>query len=369
VNAFTRRGATAVAALAACAVAGIGTAAAYWSAGTVTTTATATAATLKTPATPAVASTSATSLTVSGSLPTGQLPGTAYTLKRGTTTICQPTSSPWSCTDTGLTQGTAYSYTLTAALGSWTATSAPGTGSTQCATAPVFVVSTSTATPTVGTPFSITITRRACDGSTDTSFTGSQPVTITGLSTSPSGKAPQVPSTVTFTAGVATGVNLTAYTAETTAVTVTQGQVTGRSAAITVQQAPAYSLRLDQVIHSSNNTPNTPVALSCTDGSGGNEAPKSCTQTTPTLSGNDKAWGGTIVLVDQWGNVRTNTGAPISITVANSAAGQPTSTVVIPTGQSSASFSFKGLPNGSGTSTVTITSTSPPLNLTIDGVG
>ncbi len=371
-NALTRRGVIAVTALAICAIAGVGSATAYWTTGAANATASATAATLRTPAAPSVTSSGTTSLTVSGALPSNQLPGTAYTLNRGTATV-QSCSIPsgattFSCSDTGLAPGTTYSYTLSASLGAWTATSSTATGTTQCAAAPTFVVTPSTTTPTVGAAFGVTITKRSCTGATDTTFTGSQAITISGLSTSPSGKVPVVPATATFTAGVATGVSLTPYAAETTTITVTQGQVTGRSVAITVQQAPAYTLRLTDVTHSSNNA-SGPVDLACAAGSGSDEAPTTCSQTTPTLSGNGKAWGGTLTLVDRWGNVRTNTGAPIAITVANSAPGQPRTTVSIPTGASSVGFSFTGLPNGSGTSTVTIQSSSPALDLTITGVG
>ena len=56
---------------------------------------------------------------------------------------------------------------------------------------------TAPSTAVAGTPFTVTIR-------TATSVTGSQPITVTGLASSPTGAVPTVPTTATFTGGVAT---------------------------------------------------------------------------------------------------------------------------------------------------------------------
>lgn len=88
---------------------------------------------------------------------------------------------------------------------------------------------------TAGTAFNVRITAILPNGSgPDTAYTGTKSLSYSGPSTSPNGKAPGYQTSVTFTNGVAT-VPVTLYTAETAAITATQGLVTGTSDPITVQ--------------------------------------------------------------------------------------------------------------------------------------
>ena len=107
----------------------------------------------------------------------------------------------------------------------------------------------STPTPTAGTPFTETIT--AIDGfaNTATGFTGTQCVVFTGPASSPNTTAPTYPangacttgSSLTFLNGVGTA-QITLTDAQTTALTATQGLVTGNSAAFVVSAGLATTL-------------------------------------------------------------------------------------------------------------------------------
>jgi hypothetical protein len=103
-------------------------------------------------------------------------------------------ASTWSTSwaTTGLTDG---AYTLRALV-----TDVAG-GTTTTATRSVTVqntlVVTAPSSAVAGTAFSVTI--RSLAG-----VTGSQPITVTGLASSPNGTAPTVPTSATFTGGVAT---------------------------------------------------------------------------------------------------------------------------------------------------------------------
>ena len=129
------------------------------------------------------------------------------------------------------------------------------TGVTQAST-PITVVAggaskftMSTPSPTAGTPFTETIT--AIDGyaNTATGFTGTQCVVFTGPASSPNATAPTYPATgacttgssLTFLNGVGTA-QITLTDAQTTALTATQGLVTGTSAAFVVSPGPATTL-------------------------------------------------------------------------------------------------------------------------------
>lgn len=340
---------------------------AYWSTST-TASAGGTARSIATPAAPTtVGSATVSSLVVSGTLPTAvsQVPGVTYTVKRDATTLgCSlPSSGTYSCTDTGLTGATTYSYTVVAALGAWRSTSAAKTGTTTCPVTPKYTAAPSTTTPTVGTAFTVTLTATNCSGATDTTYAGSQAVTFSGPSTSTSGKTPVYPATVTFTNGVGVA-SVTLYRAETTAITATAGALTGATASLTVgvAAAPAWTIIL-------TNPANTAgaVTVTCSDGADLNAASHSCSQTSAADTGNSRSWTGRFTLVDKWGNPQVNPGAAIAITVT--ASNGQTRPVSIATGSATSGTFSIPMSNGSSTITLTATSTTPTVTTTVTGVG
>ena len=328
----------------------------------------ATARALAVPAAPtAVGSATSTWLVVSGTLPTGvsQVPGTTYTLNRDATTLgCSlPTSGTYSCTDTGLTGATTYSYTVVAAVGAWRATSAAKTGATTCPVTPKYTLSPSTTTPTAGTALTVTITATGCSGATDTAYSGSQAVTFSGPSASASGKAPAYPATVTFTNGVGTA-TVTLYAAETTALTATTGALTGTTASLQVKVTTAAPWTV--LLTNPANTAGA-VTVSCTDSADLNQATHSCSQTSAVDTGNGRTWSGRFTLVDRWGNPQVNTGAAVVVVVT--ASNGQTRNVSIATGSATSGTFSIPLANGSSTITLTATTTVPTVSTTVTGAG
>ncbi len=329
--------------------------------------ATAKARTLLTPAAPSVGTPTKNSLVVSGSLPSGQLAGTAYALKRGATTVgCSLSGASYSCTDIGLAPSTTYSYTVVASLGAWTQTSGATSGTTSappCTAPDTFVMSAPNAT--AGNAFTVSLTAKKCDGTTDTAYTGAKAVTWSGLSTSPSGKTPAFPASVTFSNGVASSVSVTAYAAESTSLTATQGAVTGADP-LTVAASDPYTILMTGTLNDDG-----PVTVSCNDGVDLNEGSRTCTQTSTTSSGNGRYWGASLTMVDQWGNPRINQlGAAITMTVSMSNNG-PSANVTIPLGSASSAPFTLTMPNGSGTRTITATTnnTIPTITITVKQAG
>jgi hypothetical protein len=96
-------------------------------------------------------------------------------------------------------------------------------------------------TQSVGSAFSATITARDAYGNTATSYVGKQTIGFSGPSSSPSGKAPSYPSSVTFTGGVGTASPITLYDAQTTTLTATQSALSGTSPSFTVAANSASS--------------------------------------------------------------------------------------------------------------------------------
>lgn len=363
-----RRAALTVGTLGLIAALGAGPALAFWSTSG-TATAGTTARTLATPAAPAVGSATQTSLVVSGTLPTAasQVTGTAYTVKRGGTTLgCTlPASGAYSCTDTGLTGGQTYSYTVVAALGAWTAASAATTGTTTCATAPKLTVTASDTTPTAGTAFTVTLTAKNCANATDTTVSGSQAVTFTGPGDSPSGKSPSYPANVTFTNGVGTA-TVTLYDVETTTLTATAGALTGTSGNLVVGVTTAEPWT---IILTNPTNKNGAVTISCTDSDTLNETTHSCSQTSGTANGSGRTWGGRFTLVDKWGNPQANPGGAMAITVTASN-GQTRNVSIANGSATSGTFSFT-LTAGNSTISLTgaTTNTIPTVSTTVTGAG
>ncbi len=134
----------------------------------------------------------------------------------------------------------AQTTTLTATQGSLTGSSA--SFAVNPASAAVFSLSTP-ATQTAGTAFNDTITAIDGYGNTATGYAGSKTITFTGPANSPGANAPSYPASVSFTAGAGTA-SITLYDAQTTALTATQGSVTGSSASFTVNPASSGTFKL-----------------------------------------------------------------------------------------------------------------------------
>jgi hypothetical protein len=129
--------------------------------------------------------------------------------------------------------------TLTAKEGTITGTS--GSFAVEPAGASSFSLSTPGAT--AGTAFEETLTAKDLYGNTATGYTGTRAVAFSGPGTSPSGKAPSYPESVSFAAGVGTA-SITLYKAETTTLTAKEGTIAGTSASFTVTPAAANSFTL-----------------------------------------------------------------------------------------------------------------------------
>jgi hypothetical protein len=124
---------------------------------------------------------------------------------------------------------------LTATDGTISGTSGAFTVSPLAANS--FVLATPS-TQNAGTAFDETITAADQYGNTATGYAGPQALTFTGPSDSPDDTAPVYPASVAFTAGVGTA-SITLVDAETTALTATEGTLTGTSGTFTVAAAGA----------------------------------------------------------------------------------------------------------------------------------
>ena len=113
----------------------------------------------------------------------------------------------------------------------------------KAATAKKLVIS-ALAEQTAGTAFNVTLTATDEYGNTATSYAGAKTLTWSEPSSSPSGKAPSYPATVTFTAGVGTASSLKLYDAQNTALKATEGAIEGTSGTFTVKAATAKKLTL-----------------------------------------------------------------------------------------------------------------------------
>lgn len=301
-------------------------------------------ATLAAPPAPSVGSGTASSLTVSGTLPT-QPAGTGYAVVRAGATVCTPTSSPYTCTDTGLASGTSYTYSVVASLSSWTATSAATAGTTSCATA--VLAASAPATATAGTTVGVTLTARRCDGTTDTALTGTRSLTWAPVTASPSGVAPTLPTTATFASGVAV-VQVTLYAAGPATLQASSGALSGTDATVAVAAATPRNLDLTSVTSKGAGVTLTCGALTVPPSA------RSCAASDPQQNGLH-SWTATPVLLDTWGNPSPSAGGT-TLTVSASGSTSSTSSVAVAAGSSSGAPFSVSVPNG-GTVTVAVSGT------------
>jgi hypothetical protein len=156
---------------------------------------------------------------------------------------CPSSSSPstaTSCTDTGVAIGT-HEYTVTAMWRTWTATSTTKSVSVTYGPATHFQITAASTTPTAGETDNLTITAKDATGNTVANYAGSKTLTFSEPSSSPSGKAPSYPATVTFTTGAGTAA-IKLYDAQTTTVKAKEGTLEGTSPSLTVKAAATKKL-------------------------------------------------------------------------------------------------------------------------------
>jgi hypothetical protein len=118
----------------------------------------------------------------------------------------------------------------------------------------------STPAPTAGSAFNETLTAKDPYGNAATGYSGSKTVAFTGPASSPSGKAPSYPSSVSFTAGVGTA-SITLFDVQSTTLTATQSTVSGSSASFAVTAAGAS---LFSIAAPASQTTGTAFSLSLT---------------------------------------------------------------------------------------------------------
>jgi hypothetical protein len=230
----------------------------------------------------------ATNQSITWSGPATSPGGKAPTLPSGTVSF----SSGVSTTSLSVTFTHAGSQTLKATdgssrTGSVTTTVNPGTASQ-------FAFGGIGSTATAGTPVTgVTLTAEDADGNTVTTYTGSQPVTWSGPTTSPGGTAPTLPSgTVSFSSGVSTtSLSVTFTHAGSQTLTATQGSVAG-SATTTVSPGAASQFAVGGIGSTATaGTPVTGVTLTAEDADGNTvttyTGSQSITWSGPTDSPND----------------------------------------------------------------------------------
>jgi S-adenosylmethionine hydrolase len=156
---------------------------------------------------------------------------------------CPSSSSPstaTSCTDTGVSIG-AHAYTVTAVWRTWTATSTVKSATVAFGPTTHFQIQAASTTPTAGETDNLTITAKDEYGNTTTTFAGKKTLTFSEPASSPSGKVPSYPATVTFTAGVGTAA-VKLCDAQATTVKGKEGTLEGTSPSLTVKAAATKKL-------------------------------------------------------------------------------------------------------------------------------
>lgn len=188
--------------------------------------------------------TTSSSVTLTWAAPAGGPVPTGYTVLRtapSPAAVCVGVAA-LTCTDTGLSPSTAYTYAITATRAGWSSAAATASATTAATLPSAFLV-TVPATATAGASFSVTVQARKTDGTNDDTYTGSHALAFTGPGTVGS-FAPVYPATATFDAtGLAT-VTVRLYKAETVTLTVADGDPDRTGVSGLVAVAPAAPNRL-----------------------------------------------------------------------------------------------------------------------------
>lgn len=312
------------------------------------------ATSLVTPTDVSATGASNTTMTITWSA-ANQLSGATYQVVRNGSTTLSCTSSP--CTDSGLTAGTTYSYVVSSKIGTnWSKSAASVNGTTTNAQVGATSLNVSTAASvTAGTAYSVTLTAKRSDGTTDTTFSGSKTLALTGTATdnAPTGATATLPTTATFTNGVAT-VSVTSVKAVAATLNAAAGGINGSTTMTVNAAAPAGLLPTNLTVASASPTcsPSSPVAT---------------TNCGPYVIGNNNNATFLVTLIDTYGNVAKATS---TVSVAGSRLGSQgtlsASPMTIATGASSTGQWTYTATNGNWTSeTLRFTASTWTLNITV----
>ncbi|RNM17305.1 beta strand repeat-containing protein [Nocardioides pocheonensis] len=207
------------------------------------------------------------------------------------------------------------------------------------ASATQFTVSPSPATVTAGSNLSLTITAKLADGTTtDTSYTGTKSLTWSGAATatSPSGVAPTLQASATFTSGVATNVLVTLTTAGASrTLTVSDGSISGQ-ATVNVNNAAVSGLAYTNMVFGGSGSSVTACYTNCTIASLGNNGSVTANVSLVDAYGNLGSLGTdtTVSMSNPDGGTYSTTGtAPLKIL-----AGTKTSTWTVKLAEGTASY-------------------------------
>jgi hypothetical protein len=192
------------------------------------------------------------------------------------------------------------------------------------------------ASQTAGTTFNETITAQDAFGNTATGYTGAKAIAFSGPASSPSGKAPTYPASVTFSAGVGTA-SIVLFDAQSTTLSAKEGTLAGSTASFTVNPGAASNLAWSNASTSAPSL-SSPCLFTCT-ASGQNHS------TTFTAF---------VALTDANGNIETGVGGTVTLS-ATAGSFNRTSLTIPATGPavSSQSTTFTAPSTGKGSATVT----------------
>ena len=227
-----------------------------------------------------------------------------------------------------------------------------GTSGSTGATGTQYAVSAPTpASPTAGSPFTLTLTAELVGGATDTTYNGTKTVTFSGPSNSPFGSTPIYPSTVTFTNGVGTA-SVTLYNAASTTLIATDGTKTG-SSTFTVGSGTAAKL-----IWSGAAVNKGTLSTGCTT---------SCTWTAGAKKGTFSA---TVGAYDAFGNPISNIGSGHTVTFSATTNTWSSTTLSFPaSGAATTSSNSWQAPNNTAWTSTLTASSSGLSSITVTGSG
>jgi hypothetical protein len=185
-----------------------------------------------------VATPASTSVTLTWNAPSGTVAATSYTVTRTaptTATVCSGVTVT-TCTDTGLSSSTTYSYSVVAVRDAWNATGVPASATTLAGGTPTFTLTPAAGPYTAGSPFAVTVEARL-SGLPDPTYTGDKTLVVSGAA-APNGTVPTITaSPISFVAGSAT-VNVTLFKSGSNTFTVADTAPATRSGSATLTVLP-----------------------------------------------------------------------------------------------------------------------------------
>jgi hypothetical protein len=295
------------------------------------------------------------SVTLTWVAPAG-VPATGYTVTRtapSSSTVCANVAV-LTCTDTGLSESTAYTYSVVALRENWTAPAVATTATTSAGVVTrTFDVSV-TGDGTAGSPLSVSLTART-NGVVDPTYTGSHTLTFSGASNSPFGDVPTASQAVSFVAGTGTATP-TFYKAQTFTLTVSEASpARSGNTSVTVNSGAANRLRFTSADVRTGNAGTTYTAASCLPGG--------------TVDvGNGGIFRSKVSVTDLYGNQVVNGASPVSVTISRSPSTHgtlsPTALTVAANAnpaESGATFSYTHPTGNDGNTNAVVTATADGL--------